>query len=107
MVDAAGARPPAALEVDAPAVRHDLPYAPALRRHDMREQIHRVATVAFRHEAVDAEEEARLVGGVDAGVPPDRRCGSEAAHPGAAGECTQARGADLDEDRGSRGIVGA
>ena len=61
MVDGAGARAPAALEVQRPPARHDLADAPALRADDRAQQAHRVRAVADRDQVVDAQEEARLV----------------------------------------------
>src|SRR5215211_7258483 len=58
MVDPAGARAPAALEVERPAARADARDPPALRRDDGAEQPQRVAAVAPGHLAVDVKEEA-------------------------------------------------
>ena len=98
MVDSAGARAPAALEVQRPPARRDLADAPALGAGDRAQQVHGVRAVADREKAVDAQEEARLVAGRDQrGAPVG--AGDEGGHARAAGPARSAPGCRCGRER--------
>ena len=82
---------PAALEVHAPAAQAEPADAPALARDDGAQEPQRVGAVAVREQAVQVQEEARLVAGGDLRVAPDRRGGREVRHAGGAGEAASGR----------------
>ena len=108
VIDGPRARPPSPLEVELPA------RAAATRPTPHRcagtiecEQPQRPAPVASRDVAVEVEEEARLVRGVDERVAPGVRDRGEPAHPDAAREAPEAAVADhVPDQRGGR-VVGA
>ena len=92
---------------DLPARQVDAADAPALRGHDRRQQVERVVAVARRQQALDPEEEARLVGRGDPRVAPDRRRRREVLHPRAAGDAAQPARADDAQDARRRRVVRA
>jgi hypothetical protein len=70
MIDEPCARAPAALEVQPPAVWANLPDPPALSGDDRRQQPHRGGAMARDDVGIEVQEEARLVGRVDAACTP-------------------------------------
>ena len=105
MVDEARARAPASLEVEVPAAVRNASDTPALGRDDGREEVHRVAAVSRRHEAVDRVEEERLASGGDLGLAPDRPMQPKVLHAGGLRERVEPRFADeADHPRGG-GVV--
>ncbi len=108
MVDRPRPRAPSPLEVQPPPARGDLADAPPLRRYDPAEEAHGRRAVPRDDVAIDAQEEARLVGGGDAALTPRPGGGrTEALHPGAASEAGQPAGADEGSDARGRRIVRA
>jgi hypothetical protein len=107
VIDPAGARAPAALEVDAPAGQLDGADAPALARDDRPQEVEPVGAVSARQQRVDVQEEPGLVSRGDPAVAPDRAGGLEAAHACRGGEPLESAHADPGEDRGGRVVVGA
>ncbi len=105
MVDEARARPPAALEVEAPPVVRNAAHAPALGRDDGGEEMHGVAPMRRRHEPVDPVEVERLPPRGDLRLAPDGPVEPEVLHPGRSRERVQPRLADQLHHAGRRGVV--
>ena len=100
-----GAVVPAALEVDAEALRRALGDAPALAGGDPAQQPEAVGAVARGDQGGEAEEEARLVARGDLAAAP-RGARDEAAHPGPPADPRQAAGAHATHHRVGGAVVG-
>ena len=83
---------PTALQVHAPPRADALGDTPALLGHDVSKQVACVVAVARGEQRVQAREEARLVGRVDAGLEQGRE--SEATHVGAPGQAQHRAGSE-------------
>jgi hypothetical protein len=98
-------RAPTALEADAKATAlRGVGDSPALPGHDRGEQPARVGTMFGGDQPVDAQEEARLIGGIDARLE-QVRADREAPRPGGRREAPQRAGAKLVPQRDGRRTV--
>jgi hypothetical protein len=85
VVDAARPTPPAALQEQSPAVRHDAADPPALRSDDVGEEVARVAAVADRDVGHQVLHEADLIPWAGTAFAPDIAV-AEVAHAGEVGQ---------------------
>ena len=100
-----GGAVPAALEVDAEALRCAPGDAPALAGGDPAQQPEAVGAVALGDQGGEAEEEARLVARGDLAAAP-RGARDEAAHPGPPADPRQPAGAHASHHRVGGAVVG-